>query len=84
MSDKVVTLKLGEKLAMPDEQIEVFEPKGPLEFKRTNTNDLMAATFPPLKAIVPGYVYGGFAVLAGRQATTSLRTDADAWAGDLT
>jgi len=45
---------------------------------------LMAATFPPLKAIVPGYVYGGFAVLAGRQATTSLRTDADAWAGDLT
>jgi len=67
MSDKVVTLKLGEKLAMPDEQIEVFEPKGPLEFKRTNTNDLMAATFPPLKAIVPGYVYGGFAVLAGRQ-----------------
>src|SRR6516165_1683144 len=67
MSDKVVTLKLGEKLAMPDEQIEVFEPKGPLEFKRTNTNDLMAATFPALKAIVPGYVYGGFAVLAGRQ-----------------
>jgi hypothetical protein len=36
-------------------------------FKRTNTNDLMAATFPPLKAIVPGYVYGGFTVLAGRQ-----------------
>jgi len=67
MSDKVVTLKLGEKLAMPDEQIEVFEPKGPLEFKRTNTNDLMAATFPALKAIVPGYVYGGFVVLAGRQ-----------------
>jgi hypothetical protein len=36
-------------------------------FKRTNTNDLMAATFPPLKAIVPGYVYGGFTILAGRQ-----------------
>jgi AAA domain-containing protein len=36
-------------------------------FKRTNTNDLMAAIFPPLKAIVPGYVYGGFTVLAGRQ-----------------
>jgi RecA-family ATPase len=36
-------------------------------FKRTNTNDLMAETFPPLKAIVPGYVYGGFTVLAGRQ-----------------
>ncbi|WFU28348.1 AAA family ATPase [Bradyrhizobium sp. CB1717] len=35
-------------------------------FKRTNTNVLMAATFPPLKAIVPGYVYAGFVVLAGR------------------
>lgn len=37
------------------------------QFKRTSTNDLMAATFDPLKAIVPGYVYGGFTVLAGRQ-----------------
>ncbi|ANW02256.1 AAA family ATPase [Bradyrhizobium icense] len=36
-------------------------------FKRTNTNDLMAKTFAPLKAIVPGYLYGGFTVLAGRQ-----------------
>jgi len=27
----------------------------------------MATTFPPLKETVPGYVYGGFAVLAGRQ-----------------
>ncbi|MHC2241226.1 AAA family ATPase [Bradyrhizobium elkanii] len=35
-------------------------------FKRTNTNDLMAATFPPLKAIVPGYVYAGFTAFAGR------------------
>jgi hypothetical protein len=52
---------------IPGEQIEKFEPKGPPEFKRTNTNDLMAATFQPLKAIVPGYVYGGFTVLAGRQ-----------------
>jgi hypothetical protein len=36
-------------------------------FKRINTNDLMATDFPPLKAVVPGYVYGGFTVLAGRQ-----------------
>lgn len=36
-------------------------------FKRTNTNDLMAKIFPPLKAIVPGYLYGGFTILAGRQ-----------------
>ena len=45
----------------------VSEPKLPPEFKRTNTNDLMAAKFPALKAIVPGYVFGGFTVLAGRQ-----------------
>jgi hypothetical protein len=36
-------------------------------FKRTNTNDLMAEVFAPLKAVVPGYVYGGLTVLAGRQ-----------------
>ncbi|WP_050999639.1 AAA family ATPase [Bradyrhizobium elkanii] len=36
-------------------------------FKRTSTNDLMAARFAPLKEIVPGYVYGGFTILAGRQ-----------------
>jgi len=35
-------------------------------FKRTNTNDLMVATFPPLKAIMPGYVYAGFTAFAGR------------------
>jgi RecA-family ATPase len=37
------------------------------DFKRTGTNDLMAVSFPPLKAIVPGYLYGGFTILAGRQ-----------------
>lgn len=36
-------------------------------FNRTNTNDLMAASFAPLKEIIPGYVYGGFTILAGRQ-----------------
>ncbi|WP_426608861.1 AAA family ATPase [Bradyrhizobium sp. McL0616] len=36
-------------------------------FKRTNGNALMAATFPALKTIVAGYLYGGFTVLAGRQ-----------------
>lgn len=39
----------------------------PAAFERTNSNTLMAAVFPPLKAVVPGYVYGGFTVLAGRQ-----------------
>jgi RecA-family ATPase len=36
-------------------------------FKLTNTNELLARTFEPLKAIVPGYLYGGFTILAGRQ-----------------
>jgi hypothetical protein len=62
MSDKVLSFKP----AMTGEQIETTKPKE-LDFRRTNTNDLMAATFPPLKEIVPDYVYGGFTVLAGRQ-----------------
>jgi RecA-family ATPase len=47
----------------------IAEWKGRLgsTFERTNTNDLMATDFPPLKAVVPGYVYAGFTVLAGRQ-----------------
>jgi len=63
MNDKVLAFKP----TMHGEQIETTAVKECLDFKRTNTNDLMAATFPPLKAIVPGYVYGGFVVLAGRQ-----------------
>ncbi|MGY4570549.1 AAA family ATPase [Bradyrhizobium sp. USDA 3256] len=43
------------------------EREGHPQFRRTNTNDLMAQAFAPLKAIVPGYVYGGFTILAGRQ-----------------
>jgi AAA domain-containing protein/IclR-like helix-turn-helix domain-containing protein len=37
------------------------------DLERTDTNALMAVSFPPLKAIVPGYVYDGFTVFAGRQ-----------------
>ena len=36
-------------------------------FKRTNTNDLMATEFEPIRWIVPDYVPEGFSVLAGRQ-----------------
>jgi AAA domain len=39
----------------------------PGKFKRTNTNILMARKYPPLRAVVPGYLYEGFSVLAGRQ-----------------
>jgi hypothetical protein len=37
------------------------------QFARTSTNELMATKFAPLKAIVDGYLYEGFSVLAGRQ-----------------
>jgi hypothetical protein len=37
------------------------------KFHRTNTNDLMAKTFPAIKWVVPGYLSEGFLVLAGRQ-----------------
>jgi hypothetical protein len=36
-------------------------------FQRTNTNALMAKTYPALRVIVEGYVYEGFTVFAGRQ-----------------
>lgn len=36
-------------------------------FKRTDTNELLAVDFPPLLAVIPGYVYAGLTVLAGRQ-----------------
>src|SRR5437899_163733 len=38
-----------------------------IKFKRTNTDTIMATKYPPLRAIVPGYLYEGFTVLAGRQ-----------------
>ena len=36
-------------------------------FQRTSTNVIMATKYPPLRAVVPGYLYEGFSVLAGRQ-----------------
>lgn len=38
-----------------------------IKFKRTNTDAIMATKFPAQRAIVPGYLYEGFTVLAGRQ-----------------
>jgi hypothetical protein len=37
------------------------------KFRRTNTNEIMATTFAPIKWVVPGYISEGFLVLAGRQ-----------------
>ena len=38
-----------------------------ITFERTNTVTIMATRYPPLRAVVAGYLYEGFTVLAGRQ-----------------
>lgn len=45
----------------------IMKREAPRTFQRTNTNDIMAQTFDPIKWVVPGYVSEGFLVLAGRQ-----------------
>lgn len=47
------------------EQSERNRPKA--KFKRTNTNELMARQFEPIRWIVSDYLPEGFSVLAGRQ-----------------
>ena len=42
-------------------------PNRRIKFTRTSTNVIMATKYPPLRAVVPGYLYEGFTVLAGRQ-----------------
>ena len=42
-------------------------PHHRIKFRRTSTNDIMAATYDPIKWVVPGYISEGFLVLAGRQ-----------------
>jgi hypothetical protein len=44
-----------------------IKPIRGVKFKRTNTDAIMATKYPALRAIVPGYLYEGFSVLAGRQ-----------------
>ncbi len=43
------------------------KPRPRIKFERTSTNVIMATKYPPLRAVVPGYLYEGFTVLAGRQ-----------------
>lgn len=38
-----------------------------IKFERTSTTTIMATRYPPLRAVVAGYLYEGFTVLAGRQ-----------------
>lgn len=57
-------------LAMSNSELDRYvrlRDAGHIGFARVDTNRLMAEEFPPLKAVVPGYVYGGLTVLAGRQ-----------------
>lgn len=37
------------------------------KFERTSTTTIMATKYPPLRAVVPGYLFEGLTVLAGRQ-----------------
>jgi len=55
---------VGEKVA---EVTPKTTPHHRIKFRRTSTNDIMAATFDPIKWVVPGYISEGFLVLAGRQ-----------------
>jgi AAA domain len=41
--------------------------RGRVKFERTSTTTIMSTKYPPLRAIVAGYLYEGFTVLAGRQ-----------------
>src|SRR4051794_11535495 len=59
-------------LQLPQYQIIRDEPASTVpslrgKFSRVSTTKLMETKFPPLRSIVPGYLYEGFSVLAGRQ-----------------
>ena len=54
---------VGEKVA----EVPPKTPHHRIKFRRTSTNDIMAATYDPIKWVVPGYISEGFLVLAGRQ-----------------
>src|SRR5258706_8802654 len=47
--------------------VEIVKPHRGIKFERTNTTTIMATRYPRLRAIVAGYLYEGFTVLAGRQ-----------------
>jgi hypothetical protein len=51
--------------ALPPVGLSPVRPR--VKFERTNTDVIMATKYPPLRAIVEGYLYEGFTVLAGRQ-----------------
>ena len=57
-------------IAIAGEKVAEVSPRSRdhrIKFRRTSTNDIMAATFAPINWVVPGYISEGFLVLAGRQ-----------------
>ena len=61
--------RAGEPSIVPDQNNKPTAAPSPrrIKFTRTSTNVIMATKYPPLRAVVPGYLYEGFTVLAGRQ-----------------
>src|SRR5215212_6711137 len=68
MSAPFVILHDQPNAVFPDAPLPRLAPMQPrVVFERTSTTTIMATRYPPLRAIVPGYLYEGFTVLAGRQ-----------------
>ena len=49
-------------LSNRDLDAEILRREGPRTFRRTNTNEIMAQEFDPIKWVVPGYISEGFLV----------------------
>jgi hypothetical protein len=57
----------GEARKNPSPPIRLAPVLSRIKFERTSTTTIMSTRYPPLRAIVAGYLYEGFTVLAGRQ-----------------
>lgn len=54
----------------PHANVEIQVPsqrRPPIRFERISTTTIMSTLYPSMRAVVPGYLYEGFTVLAGRQ-----------------
>ena len=63
----VVPLRLAASEKVGAEISPPLQRRRRIKFERTSTTTIMSTRYPPLRAIVPGYLYEGFTVLAGRQ-----------------
>jgi hypothetical protein len=67
MSDAAAKASWLAERRSPLKVVDGSPPSPRIKFLRTSTNDIMAATYEPIKWVVPGYISEGFLVLAGRQ-----------------